>query len=53
MAHHCRCANVQADLPTPHKENLETHEKNLEILQKLVRFNFFPIKIKNMELRSS
>ena len=26
------------------KENLETHEKNLEILQKIARFYFFPIK---------
>ena len=28
------------------KENLETHEKNLEILQIVVRFYFFLIKIK-------
>ena len=29
-----------ADLPTPSKGNLETHEK--KILQKIVRFCFFP-----------
>ena len=38
---------ASTDLPTPNKEkSWDSWKKNLEILQKVVRYYFFPIKIK-------
>ena len=37
-----------AELPTPHKGKSGDSWKNLEILQIVVRFNFFLIKIKRI-----